>query len=89
MGAKEGAWCAIDTVRRPILRVNGFEDGVIDFHVITEKREQLMGSICADGDFDLTDWFSAIPDKLYWIRLSASQPTSDLVCLVVPKPKAA
>lgn len=89
MGAKEGAWCAIDTVRRPMLRINGLLSGVIDFEVITESREILLGGISADGDYDLRDWFPPTNDVFFWIRVRATEPTPSLVCLVVPKKKAA
>lgn len=85
MGAKEGAWCAIDTVRRPILRVNGLENGKVHFEVLREDRHMYRCSMEADGDFEL--WHLA--PNLFWIRVSATDPTSDLVCLVIPKPKAA
>lgn len=86
MGAKEGGWCAIDTVRQPVLRVSGLQSGAVDFKVLDSGRNELFGGVTADGDYDLTAWFGGPrSEQLCWIKLSSTDPTPDLVCTVVNK----
>jgi hypothetical protein len=91
MGAKEGAWCAIDTVRQPVLRVNGMTEGLIEASILTKAHSvPFLMLVDKDGDYPLSEHSAAMmADGPMWIRVSATHPTSDLVCLVVPKPRAA